>query len=158
MYGSNFGNDYGAYQQQQYQSPAAQRAYQQIGNNGYQQPQYTQPPSINPGFAWVSSDDEVRSFIVVPGGTVLLMNTNAKRFYIKSADQSGIPNTRTFTYEELSAGNIAPQPDINTQYVTRAEYDTIVAGYQELADKINKLLTSDTKRRKVVLDNEESPV
>lgn len=165
MYGSNFNGGYGAYQQQpqQYQSPAAQRAYQQIGSPAPfgQQPQYTAPAQIgNPGFTWVQGDAAARSFMVAPGATVLLMDSDANRFYIKSADQSGMPTMRMFEYTELDPNATRQQPaqDMTTQYVTRDEYNALANSYQELAEKINRLLNNDTKRRKAVPDNEESSV
>lgn len=160
MYGSNFNGVYSAYQQQpqQYQSPAAQRAYQQIGAAGpvgYQQPQ-----NPNPGFVWVQGEAAARSFMVAPGATVLLMDSDSNRFYIKSADPSGMPTMRMFEYTELDPNATRQQPaqDMTTQYVTRDEYNTLANSYQELAEKINRLLNNDTKRRKAVPDNEESSV
>lgn len=168
MCGSNFGG-YSAYQQQpqqQYQSPAAQRAYQQlnaISGAGYPSYPMQQPAqSASPGITWVQGDAAARSFLVAPGATVLLMDSDSNRFYIKSADPSGMPNTRTFEYVEVdpsAASKQATPPDIDlTQYVTRREYDEMAQQFRELTEKLNKLLVNDTKRRKVVPDNEESVV
>ena len=98
--------------------------------------------------------------MVAPGATVLLMDSDANRFYIKSADQSGMPTMRMFEYTELDPNATRQQPahDMTTQYVTRDEYNALANSYQELAEKINRLLNNDTKRRKAVLDNEESSV
>ena len=159
MYGGNLGA-YGSFsaQTQPYPNAAAQRAYQQIGAAGpvgYQQPQ-----NPNPGFVWVQGEAAARSFMVAPGATVLLMDSDSNRFYIKSADPSGMPTMRMFEYTELDPNATRQQPaqDMTTQYVTRDEYNTLANSYQELAEKINRLLNNDTKRRKAVPDNEESSV
>lgn len=167
MYGSNFGG-YSAYQQQpqqQYQSPAAQRAYQQlnaISGAGYPSYPMQQPAqSASPGITWVQGDAAARSFLVAPGATVLLMDSDSNRFYIKSADPSGMPNMRTFEYAEVdpNAGSKqTAQPIDPAQYVTRQEHEEIVHQFNELAERLNKLLNSDTKRRKAVQNDEEPGV
>ena len=41
--------------------------------------------------------------LYVPGATVLLMDSEAMRFYLKSADMNGVPALRTFEYNEVGA-------------------------------------------------------
>lgn len=162
MYGNTYGG-YGAMPQQappQYQSPAAQQAYQRlnaISAAGY--PSYAQN---SPGITWVQGDAAARSFLVAPGATVLLMDSDANRFYIKSADPSGMPTMRTFEYAEVdpNAGvkqTAAPSIDPD-QYVTRQEYDEMARRFNDMAERLNGLLVNDTKRRKAVESNEESSV
>lgn len=159
MFGGNLGA-YGGFpaQAQPYPNAAAQRAYQQIGSAGpvgYQQPQ-----NPNPGFVWVQGEAAARSFMVAPGATVLLMDSDSNRFYIKIADPSGMPSMRVFEYTEVDPNAARQQPaqDMTAQYVTREEYNALANGYQELAEKINRLLNNDTKRRKAAVNDEESPV
>ena len=158
MYGGNLGA-FGGYptQAQPYPNAAAQRAYQQIGAAGpvgYQQPQ-----NPNPGFVWVQGEAAARSFMVAPGATVLLMDSDSTRFYIKSADPSGMPSMRVFEYTEVDP-NAARQQlahDMTAQYVTREEYNALATSYQELAGKLDRLL-NDKRGRKAAVNDEESPV
>lgn len=79
-------------------------------------PQVAPAPAGN-GLNWVQGENGAKSFLVAPGNTVLLMDSEAKRFYLKSADNSGMPQPlRVFEYTEISGNG----PDMN-QYVTRDE-------------------------------------
>lgn len=158
MFGGNLGA-YGSFPAagQTYPNAAAQRAYQQIGAAGpvgYQQPQ-----SPNPGFVWVQGEAAARSFMVAPGATVLLMDSDSNRFYIKSADPSGMPSMRVFEYTELDPNAARQQPaqDMAAQYVTREEYNALATSYQELAGKLDRLMT-EKRGRKAAVNDEESPV
>lgn len=157
MYGGNLGA-FGGYpaQAQPYPNAAAQRAYQQIGAAGpvgYQQPQ-----NPNPGFVWVQGEAAARSFMVAPGATVLLMDSDSTRFYIKSADPSGMPSMRVFEYTEVDPNAARQQPaqDMTAQYVTREEYNTLATSYQELAGKLDRLMTEKRGRKAAVNDEESS--
>lgn len=157
MFGGNLGA-YGGFpaQAQPYPNAAAQRAYQQIGAAapvGYQQPQ-----NPNPGFVWVQGEAAARSFMVAPGATVLLMDSDSTRFYIKSADPSGMPSMRVFEYTEVDPNVTRQQPaqDMTAQYVTREEYNALATSYQELAGKIDRLMTEKRGRKAAVNDEEPS--
>lgn len=117
--------------QSQYQQTIPQQQIQQI----------PQQQSINQGLLWVQGEAAARSYLVAPNSTVLLMDSDANRFYLKSADNAGMPNLRTFEYVELSQN--APQssqavPDnLDDKYVTRVEYETLQAKYADILDKLN---------------------
>ena len=53
------------------------------------------------GLNWVQGEAGAKSWIVTPGATVLLMDAEAMRFYIKAADANGVPTMRTFEYTEI---------------------------------------------------------
>ena len=58
------------------------------------------------------------------------MDSEEQRFYIKSADPTGMPSLRTFEYTEVGAKPApvtAPSPD----YVTRAEFEQFVRSMME---------------------------
>ena len=78
------------------------------------QPMARQDPS---GLNWVQGEAAAKSWIVAPGSTVLPMDSESMRFYLKSADMSGVPAMRTFEYNEV--GTQKPQETPKTaQYVT----------------------------------------
>ncbi|MBO5837269.1 MAG: hypothetical protein J6Q92_05180 [Oscillospiraceae bacterium] len=67
----------------------------------YPTPMPTRPePS---GLNWVQGEAGAKSWIVTPGSTVLLMDSEMMRFYLKSADPNGVPSLRTFEYAEVGA-------------------------------------------------------
>lgn len=66
----------------------------------YQMPVQRPDPS---GLNWVQGEAGAKSWFVNPGATVLLMDSEAMRFYLKSADMNGVPAMRTFEYSEVGA-------------------------------------------------------
>ena len=85
----------------------------------------------NNGLVWVQGEAGAKSFLVAPGTTIMLMDSEGERFYLKSADASGMPlPLRTFEYKELAetsqqpANTPAPiSEDMNTKYITREEFE-----------------------------------
>ena len=56
-----------------------------------------QPQQNNNGILWVSGEVGAKSYLVAPGTSVLLMDSESEKFYIKSTDVSGMPQPlRTF--------------------------------------------------------------
>lgn len=137
-------NQYFQQYQQPYQSvPAPMDRLAQLQAQQYQmtQQQPMQPPQTNQGLLWVQGEAAARSYLVAPNSTVILMDSDVSRFYIKSADNAGMPSLRVFEYTEVSQN--APQSpqsaqiDLDSKYVTRAEYDALNGKYMEILDKLN---------------------
>ena len=84
---------------------------------GFPQPlpaQPMQPTRQDPnGLIWVQGEAGAKSWFVAPGATVLLMDSENPRFYMKSADMNGVPAMRTFEYSEVGATKPqeSPQPE-----------------------------------------------
>lgn len=82
--------------------------------------QYAQPTTStnsNNGLLWVQGETGAKSYLVAPNCTVLLMDSEAQKFYIKSADASGMPiPLRVFEYKEVGA-----TPTV--EYVTKEEFE-----------------------------------
>lgn len=117
--------------------------------NQYQQavniPQ-SQPQQINQGLLWVQGETGAKSYLVAPNSTVLLMDSENSRFYLKSADGAGMPNTRTFEYREvLNAPQNALQTQFDTskeldnKYVTREEYDGLKRQYEAIMERLDSI-------------------
>ena len=74
---------------QQFQPPVTLPATHTMAQNG------------NNGLIWVQGEAGAKSYIVAPGTTVMLMDSEGERFYLKSADASGMPMPlRIFEYKE----------------------------------------------------------
>lgn len=85
----------------------------------YQQYPYPQPAQQrqDQGLVWVQGEAGAKSYLVAPGATVLLMDAEGSKFYLKSADASGVPlPLRVFEYKEL--GKQEP-----VMYVTKEEFE-----------------------------------
>lgn len=88
-------------------------------------PTYQPVPQTTNRWDWVQGANGARSYIVAPNTTVLLLDSENQRFYLKSADASGMPMPlRTFEYAETEqAGTSAafsPQ-DANHMYATKED-------------------------------------
>ena len=99
--------------------------------NTYNMPQYQQPQQQqqNSGLIWVQGIEAMKSYPVVPGQSVLLMDSESNCFGIKTADASGMPlPLRIFDYSERTAQNAQKPPvtaAIDTdRYITREESES----------------------------------
>ena len=89
-------------------------------------PMYPQPMQARQdqtGLNWVQGEAGAKSWFVAPGATVLLMDSETMRFYLKSADANGVPSMRTFAYSEVSQ-QLPRQPEAvpEPKYVTVEEF------------------------------------
>lgn len=144
------------YQAPQY--PAYQDRLAQLQNQYQQtipQQQMQQVPQTNQGLLWVQGEAGAKSYLVAPNTTVLLMDSEGQRFYLKSTDGAGMPNLRTFEYTEIAAN--VPQPaqnvveNLDDKYVTREEYNNLQSRYMEIIDKLNSFpstpVSAETSKR-----------
>lgn len=101
-------------------------------NISYQTQFPVQQPQQNSGSimtVFINSEDEVNSYPVAAGTTVLLLSFSCMKFWLKSTSTSGVPEPiRVFPFEETTT----PQPS-NQNGVTREEFNA-------LSSKIDKLI------------------
>lgn len=110
---------------QQYQAPMQQPVMQQA-----------QPAQQTGGIIWVQGEEGAKAYMVAPGNTVLLMDSDGSSFYLKSADASGMPQPlRIFDYVERQSGANrhaqAATQDMG-QFVTRQEFEALQARFDAL--------------------------
>ena len=100
------------------------------------------------GLNWVQGETGAKSWIVAPGSTVLLMDSEGQRFYLKSADQSGLPSMRIFEYSEIGTDKPAAQTQ-QASFVTAEEFmdfkKSIENKLQELSEPVEVSLTRKKK-------------
>lgn len=86
---------------------------------------YSQAPPQSTGIQWVQGEIGARAFPVSPGASVLLMDSDENRFFIKSADASGMPlPLRMFSYtEEVATQSHENKPIDTSNFVTREEFE-----------------------------------
>ena len=106
------------------------------------QPQPIQAPQQNQqtGLIWVQGESAAKSYMVAPGSTVQLWDSEEKVIYLKSADASGMPSMKILDY--TIRGEEAAKDAL--EYVTRKDFD-------ELAEKVKEL----GRRKKVVREVDE---
>ena len=102
-----------------------------------------------------------KSYLVAPGNTVMLMDSEAERFYLKSADASGMPMPlRIFDYKERTetpsqafSSTVTDQNVNFDNFVTREEFE------QRMASMASQCQCKDkAKKKEVVTDGNESTV
>ena len=102
--------------------------------NQYQMPQPIYPQVTTPaqtsssnGIIWVQGESGAKSYAVAAGQNVLLMDSEANTFYIKSSDTSGMPlPLRVFDYTERTTNQQIPAQDSTIDlknYVTHEEFE-----------------------------------
>lgn len=103
----------------------------QFNPGNYSIPQQSSNPSNNSqGILWVQGESGAKSYLVGPGQSVLLMDSESSTFYIKSSDTSGMPlPLRIFDYTERTNNPQQVPPTQEHQiidpnlYVTHEEFD-----------------------------------
>lgn len=109
------------------------------------------------GIIWVQGEAGAKSYMVAPGNSVLLMDSENQVFYLKGADASGMPlPLRVFDYTERPqpqpGGSPAPAqaaPAQPTQdYVTREEFNALSA-------RIDALSAPKTRRQTAAKEEAE---
>lgn len=95
----------------------------------YFTPQTYQPQTYQPqnnGLIWVQGEAGAKSYVTPPNTPVLLMDSEKPRFFIKTADPSGMPMPlRVFEYKEVFEQTEAA-PDYD-KYVTKDELEAKLA-------------------------------
>ena len=89
----------------------------------------SQPQAPMQTMILVNSEQEVVSWTVLPGNSLFFMDSNQKRFYIKSVDFSGIPTIRKFSFEE-----IVDQPE-KQDFITREEFEKRLSSFERVSHK-----------------------
>ena len=100
-----------------------------------------QPAST--GINWVQGLSAAKSYLVAPGQSVLLMDSEESKFYIKASDPSGMPMPlRIFEYKETTGQQ--PVQRIQTEdFVTRREFEDLI-----------RRIESREQRDQIVIPNE----
>lgn len=126
-----FGNYYMGYQPGYYPGAVPDTLQQFKAPYQPQQP----PQQGGNGLVWVQGEAGAKSYLVAPGNTVMLMDSEEQVFYLKSADASGMPMPlRAFVYTEKGAQPQAEAPKAfdPDRFVTREELE------KRLADIVKK--------------------
>lgn len=143
--------------QQNYQ-PIQQTIPQQI-----QQPQpQMQMTQNNQGLIWVSGEIGAKSYLMAPNSTVMLMDSERSVFYIKSTDGAGMPTLRTYEYKEFTQdlpqpqqGQQTEQMKMETQYVTREEYNALIKRCEDLEKELKTSAQQPLQRSKKKVEAED---
>lgn len=135
--------------------PQYQQPYQQI-QNVQQLPNVQQQQVQQSNIIWVEGEADARSFQLAPNSTIPLWDRNAQVIYYKSSDASGMPSLKILDYtirdKMQENGTISQSINGNGNYhgyVTKAEFDVMVAEIASLKAQIESLsVKRNTKQTK----------
>lgn len=121
-----------------YQMPQPQQLQIQAPAQQMPQPQPQQKPASP--IIWVQGEAGARAYPVAPGESVMMLDSDASIFYIKTADQSGMPlPLRTFDFVErkqqqpITQAATPPAHELDLSgYVTRKEFESALAALKEV--------------------------
>ena len=108
--------------------PASYQMYPQ-----YQQP--TQNTQQN-GIIWVQGEAAAKSYLVAPGQTVQLWDSEEKVIYLKSADASGMPSMKILDY--TIRGEVETKP---TEYATKEDLAVLSERIEKMKAELSKKKT-----------------
>lgn len=146
----------------QYQQSVPQMQ-QNIPAQPMQMPIPPTPQKPTNDIIWVQGLEGAKGYLVAPGNTVVLWDTENPVIYVKSADASGIPSMRVLDFTERNTDTPnSPQNAPKTHECTcgdkfatkeqindlKAKLDDLTAKYEELARPIVEKPKTTTKKAK----------
>ena len=121
----------------------------------FQQPM--QPRSESSPIVWVQGEAGAKAWFVNPGATVVLMDSDAPRLYLKQADMNGMPSMKTFELIEVSPDKPAAVAEPG-KFVTIDEYNQfrneVLSRLEDLAQPVE--VSVQRKRKGAANDGESS--
>lgn len=124
-----------------YYNPGFPATYQPVYQVPVQQPQNQQS-----GIIWVQGESAAKSYLVAPGSTVQLWDSEEKVIYLKSADASGMPSMKILDYTirgEETKTEQAPE------YATKSELDALAEKIKDMKEEIAGI----SRRRRIVKED-----
>lgn len=121
--------------------------YQPVYPQSYPQnyPQVAPQAPQQSGVIWVQGIEGAKAHPVAAGQSALLMDSEGDCFYLKTADQSGMPTMRVFDYKERL--NTSPEPknaDLS-DFITKEELSHYVTK-EDLKSTISELIKKGKKK------------
>lgn len=147
-------NPYGGWQpNNQYSQPVPDNLA--MYRQPYQQPQQPNPPQAPTapmqtqtpsagGIIWVRGEEGAKAYLVAPGQSVQLFDTEGSTFYIASTDTSGMPlPLRIFDFTERvpqqQKMSTAVQPQAAQEYVPLEQYQQLAQQFTAMQEQLQRL-------------------
>ena len=129
-----------------YYTPYQSQYHTQFGQMFAPQAQQNNQGSL----IWVQGIEAAKSYMVAPNNTVLLMDSENPRFYLKTSDASGMPMPlRVFEYTEIvqnGANKAVDSPAVDlSSYATKAELDAFRDEIQAILKNVSKPVKKEVK-------------
>lgn len=86
----------------------------------YQQTPYQNLRQLSQGIQYVNNRQSAEAYQLAPNSSVILMDSNQARFYMKQTDASGMATIKAYDFKEVRE----EKPE---EYVTKAEFEKFKA-------------------------------
>ena len=99
-----------------------------------QMPMQQQQPQRQQGndFIWVQGEAGAKAYLVAPGNTVILWDSESPTIYVKSADATGMPNMKVLDFTERTEA--AHKCQCAGKYVTAEQFNELKAEFEKLKE------------------------
>ena len=119
-------------------------------NTGYNQIQQNQ----NNNIIFVQGEVGAKSFQLQPNQSVMLLDNDDSKFYIKATDSTGMSTLKSYRFEEIKE---ASGGSIENKYVTKEEFDSFKSNidslYQSLMGSMKQSNNTSTNKECVVYES-----
>ena len=101
---------------------------------------------------WVKGKENARSMQLPPNSTVILLDSEVGKFYIKTTDDIGLGKIRVFSYveepdnESTNVSSSVPNVDLSN-YVTKTELEEIIKEIKNNEQPVVSTVKSDAKQQ-----------
>ena len=119
-------------------------SYQQMYYPQYQQQYQPQVQQQNSGPIWIQGEAAAKSYLVAPGTTVALWDSESQTIFLKSADASGMPSMKVLDYTIRDSNaqkgpktDLINSADTLSAYATKTELEALKREIRVLRDKVS---------------------
>lgn len=102
----------------------------------YQAPPFVQPQQLQQSIQYVNGKQGADSYQMAANSSVILMDTNLPRFYMKQTDASGIATIHAYDFTEL-------EEDKPEEFVTKKEFES----FKAKMEGVNNESTYDARKQ-----------
>lgn len=85
-------------------------------------------PQSTQNIQYVNGRQSAESYQLLPNSSVILMDSNMARFYLKKTDASGMATVKAYDFKEVEAEKPA-------EYVTKSEFEAFKADMKGVKDE-----------------------
>ena len=139
------------YSSNPYSNNYINRSYQSYNQPQQQQQFYSNNNNQN-NIIWVKGKQNARSMQLPPNSTVILLDSEVGKFYIKTTDDIGLGKIRVFSYIEepdndpTNTSSSTPNVDLSN-YVTKTELEEIIKEIKNNDEPVISTVKSNTKQQ-----------
>lgn len=112
----------------------------------YQNPYMIQPyqQQVQPtyGINWVQGINGAKAYLVAPGNTVQLWDSESQTIYLKSADASGLPSIKILDYTIRDSG---PVQQTDNTYALKGDLEALNAQVASLRTELENYIKGVNK-------------